>query len=133
MSKWGLAGGKVSTKVPIRKVLIVDGNEDMASCLAHMVDQFNVACETASNGEEAIKLLGSEQFQLVIADTNMPGMSGLSLLKHIKQSYPELPVAITSTRDSELTRGIVVKSKADFYLPKPCSTSEIGDLLAKIE
>jgi DNA-binding response OmpR family regulator len=125
--------GKVSTRVPVEKVLIVDSNENMAKCLAYMVEQFSVGCETASNGEDALKLLGSEQFKLVIADTKMPDMSGFGLLKHIKQRYPGLPVAITSTRNSELTQGVVVKSRADFYLPKPFSTADVGELLAKIE
>lgn len=123
----------MSAKVPVRRVLIVDGNEDLAKCLAYMVEQFNVTTETVSNGEDALELLGSEQFQLVIADTKMPGMSGFNLLERIKQSYPEMPVAITSSRNSELTQGFVARSRADFYLPKPFSTADVGNLLAKID
>ena len=123
----------MSWKVKVGRVLIVDDNQDMARCLADMVEEFNVLCDTVSDGESAIELLGAEKYQLVIADTQMPGMSGFSLLKHIKENYPDLQVAIISTRDSEMTKGLVALSRADYYLPKPFTTSDIGELLSQVK
>jgi two-component system nitrogen regulation response regulator GlnG len=122
----------MSRKARVEKVLVVDDNRDMARCLADMIGEFEVSCDTASDGEEAVKLLGTENYQLIIADTQLPGMSGFSLLKHVKENYPELPVAVMSTRNSEVTKGMVVQSRADFYLPKPFTTSDIGDLLSRL-
>jgi len=122
----------MTRKVKVERVLIVDDNPDMARCLADMVEEFDVLCDTVSDGEKAVDLLGSEVYQLVIADTQLPRMSGFGLLKHIKENYPDLPVAIISTRNSEMTKGLVAQSRADFYLPKPFTTSDIGDLLSQV-
>ncbi|MCK4656136.1 MAG: response regulator [candidate division Zixibacteria bacterium] len=123
----------MSWKVKVGRVLIVDDNQDMARCLADMVEEFDVQCDTVSDGEKAVELLGAEKYRLVIADTQMPGMSGFSLLKHIKENYPDLPVALISTSNSEKTKGLVVQSRADYYLPKPFTTSEIGELLSQVK
>jgi DNA-binding response OmpR family regulator len=122
----------MSSKKKVGKVLIVDSNVDMASCLADMVDEFSVGCEIVTDGEQAIKRLANEKFMLVIADTHLAKVSGFNLAKHIKEHHPETAVALISSRNSELTHGIIVKDKPDFYLPKPCTTSDIGDLLSRV-
>jgi len=123
----------MTNKTKVGKVLIVDGNVDMANCLADMIDEFSVRCEIVTDGEQAIKRLASEQFILVIADTHLAKVTGFNLAKHIKEHHPEVPVALISTRNSELTHGLIVKDKPDFYLPKPCTTSDIGDLLSRVK
>ncbi len=123
----------MSWKVKVGRVLIVDDNQDMAKCLADMVEEFDVQCDTVSDGEKAVEQLGVENYQLVIADTQMPGMSGFSLLKYIKENYPDLQVALISTRNSEVTKGLVVLSRVDYYLPKPFTTSDIGELLSQVK
>lgn len=120
------------TKKKAKTALIVDDNENMAKCLADMVDVFGIECQTASDGNEAIELLKKNEFSLIIADSNMPKVSGFTLLKYIKKNYPKIPVAIISTRDSEVTQGMVVRDKPDFYLPKPFTTADIEKLLKKI-
>ncbi len=122
----------MSSKTKLDKVLIVDSNQDMANCLADMVDEFSVRCEIVTDGEEAIKRLASGKYILVIAATHLPNISGFSLFKHIKEHHPEVPVALVSSRNSELTHEIIVKDKPDFFLPKPCTTSDIGELLSKV-
>lgn len=122
----------MSPKINTGKVLIVDSNQNMASAIADIVDEFSVRCEIVTNGEEAIKRLSEEKYILVIADTHLPEMSGFSLFKHIKANYPRVPVALISSRNSELTHGLIVKDQPDFYLPKPCSTSDIGEILSQV-
>jgi CheY-like chemotaxis protein len=121
------------TKKRIKKVLIVDDNEDMARCLADMVDFFGIPSQTACDGNEAIELLKKSDFSLIIADSIMPKVSGFTLLKYVKKYYPKIPVAIISTRDSEVTQGMVVRDKPDFYLPKPFTTANIETLLRQIK
>jgi CheY-like chemotaxis protein len=122
----------VSTKIRLGKVLIVDDNLNMAACLADMVEEFGVQSEIVENGEEAISRLDKGRYALIIADTQMPTVSGFTLLRHAKENHPDIPVAMMSTRNSEITQEIVVKDHADFYLPKPFSTSDIGHLLSKV-
>ena len=67
---------------------------------------------------------------MVITDTHGPKLSGLELLKAMKKSHPKIPVAVISTDNSDSTRGIVTKDRADFYLAKPIKMSDIKDVLS---
>lgn len=111
------------------RILIVDDNEDIGSLIADMIDWFEVECDTVSSGEEAMGRLKARDYSLVIADTQMPKVSGFDLLKHIKKNYPETQVAMISARNSDMTQGIVVKSAADFYIPKPIKLADVRKLL----
>ena len=122
----------MSIKTKIKKILVVDDNAKMAKCLADMVDYFGLPCHTACNGEEAIEMIKKDDYALVIADTNMPKVSGFSLLRYIKENYPKIPVAMISTKNSEATQGMVMRDMPDFYLPKPFKTSDIEELLSAI-
>jgi DNA-binding response OmpR family regulator len=122
---------KIKTKT--RRVLIVDDNEPMAKCLAEMVDIYGVPCDTAKDGEEAIECLKKDAYALIIADSSMPRISGFTLLKYVRKYYPHLKVAIISTRNSEVTQGMVVRDMPDYYLPKPFKTKDIEELLANID
>jgi len=111
------------------RILIVDDNRDIGACIADMLGWFEVECEMVSGGEEAIDLLGKNEYCLVIADTQMPRVSGFDLLKHIKKNYPETQVAMISSRNSDMTQGLIVKSDADFYIPKPITLSDVKKLI----
>ena len=113
------------------KILIVEDNGRAADSLRQMIDLFELESEIASDGGEAMKLLKENEYFLVIADTHMPGVSGLELLKHIKKNYPRTPIAVMSTGDSTSTRGMVVTNRADFYLPKPLKVSDLQDVLSR--
>jgi DNA-binding response OmpR family regulator len=113
------------------KILIVEDNGRTAESLRQMINLFELESEIAPDGDEAMKLLKENKYFLVIADTHMPKVSGFKLLKYIKQNYPQTPVAIISTGDSTSTRGIVVTSRADFYLPKPLKVSDLQEVLSR--
>jgi CheY-like chemotaxis protein len=122
---------KIKTK--LKKILIVDDNQFMARCLAEMADIFGIVSEIASDGDEAIEMLKRGSYSLVIADTNMPKISGFTLMKHIRDNYPHIKVAIMSTMNSETTQGMVVRDMPDFYLPKPFKTADIEKLLLNMK
>jgi DNA-binding response OmpR family regulator len=121
--------GNASVNRSNNKVLIVEDNIQTAHSLAEMIEYLDVECEIAADGCEATKLLEENQYFLVIADTHVPKVSGCELLKHIKSKYPSMPVAVISTSDTTSTRGMVVKNRADFYLPKPIKMSDVKELV----
>jgi DNA-binding response OmpR family regulator len=122
----------MTVRTKVKKVLVVDGNEQMAKCLRDMVTFFSISCDAAANGKEAMECLKDHPYSLVIADTHMPDVSGFELLKHIRKNHPGLPVALISTRNSQMTQGMVVRDGPDFYLPKPFKSSDIQDLLEQL-
>lgn len=115
-----------------RQVLIVDDNQQMAACLEEMVTTLGRHCQSVFDGKSAIRELSKCNYELVIADTQMPDMTGFDLLKHVRKRHPKVRVALISTTDSLRTQRIVLRDQPDFYLPKPFTSGDVAGLLAQV-
>ena len=108
------------------EVLIVDDEEDMQWLFKQRfrreIKKGLLELHFAFSGEDALAYLmdaGQADIVLVLSDINMPGMSGLELLKRIKQQFPDIQVhMITAYGDDENYR-IAIDNGADGYLTKP--------------
>src|SRR3712207_1113620 len=74
-----------------RRILIVDDEESVRGLFANFLGE-RYLCSTAADVEEALAYLASEPFALVISDVNMPGLSGVELLRKIIASFPDTAV-----------------------------------------
>lgn len=118
------------TKDPLR-ILYVD-DEDIN--LRLMRDVFSLVLQhpepvvTATSGEEALKILGSGAFDVVISDQRMPGMCGTVLLSRVKNLAPRAArVLLTGyPTDSEVTAALDA-GVADAVVPKPWKARELQD------
>ena len=78
-----------------------------------------MACKTVSSAKEALNLLQREPMDAVIADLNMPGVSGMELLTEIQLRYPHL-VFLMATGMDDVRLGVqAIRQGADDYLIKP--------------
>lgn len=101
------------------RVLLVDDEKDFADILAKRLDvrDFNVAC--VYTGEEALKLIQSEEYDLVLLDVMMPGRSGLDILKEIKAYDPMIPIIMLTGHARVNTAIEGIELGAYDYLIKP--------------
>ena len=84
------------------KILVVDDEADVAELLARFLTAQGHTCKCASNGETAVKLLEEEDFDLILADIMMPGMSGIDLLMITRTLFPAAAVVmVTGIHDRE--------------------------------
>ena len=74
------------------KVLVVDDEPGMRGLLTRVMEKEGYTAAACADGEEAIEALAREDWDLVIADIDMPGMDGIELLKHIRKDKPNVPV-----------------------------------------
>jgi response regulator RpfG family c-di-GMP phosphodiesterase len=103
----------------ILRVLIVDDEASVRKVMAAVLAQLGIPCETAENGEEALRILETHPMDAVISDLQMPGMSGIELLAKVKQIYPHL-VFLVVTGVDDIRVGIqAMRQGADDYLVKP--------------
>lgn len=103
---------------PIR-VLAVDDEISAARLLSIILSPPAFHCATAQSGEEALKALRSEQFDAVISDLHMPGISGMELLTQVRTLYPHI-VFLVSTGVDDVDVGVqAMRCGADDYLVKP--------------
>lgn len=90
------------------------------------------AVTTANNGRDALSMVESTPFDLVILDENMPGLTGLETLGRIKQLRPEVPVIMITKSEEENIMDQAVGNKISDYLIKPVNPNQILIAIKKI-
>ena len=80
---------------------------------------------TVNSGRDALDMVESEHFDLIILDENMPGLTGLETLSRIKQSAPLVPVIMITKSEEENIMNQAIGSKISDYLIKPVNPSQI--------
>jgi len=115
------------------KVLVVDDEEEIRDLLLKALTQMGgFRVELAGSGEEALRKIDKDQFDLILTDLAMPKMNGLQLIEEVAQSKPEvLTVLMTGhgTIDSALE---ALKRGASDYLLKPLYLEELVIRLQKV-
>jgi len=81
---------------------------------------------TAISGEEALKILGSKEVQIIITDQRMPEMTGVQFLEKVLQKYPDpMRILLTGYADMGAVVDAVNKGKIFHYLAKPWNEEEL--------
>ena len=110
------------------KFLIVEDSPTMRQLIAFSLKRIrNSRVVEATDGIDALKKLSGEDFNLIIADINMPLMDGLKLLSLLRREpkYKQIPVVIVTTEGAELDREKGLKLGANAYLSKPIQTNQL--------
>lgn len=87
---------------------------------------------TVNNGADALTLAAGQQFDIIILDENMPGLSGLETLTRIKDADPDVPVIMITKSEEENIMDQAVGSKIADYLIKPVNPRQIFSSLKKL-
>ncbi len=102
-----------------RKILTVDDEPMNNMILSHIIkDEPMYEMKSAVSGEEALELLKNEKFDLIMLDVNMPGMSGLETLQHIKERY-DIPVVLMTVDKKLSTSSQFTELGCDDFITKP--------------
>lgn len=107
------------------KILWVDDEIDLLKPHIYFLEQKGYEVATANNGMDALEICRDEQFDIVILDENMPGMSGLEILSVIKEEKPHLPVIMITKSEEEDLMNQAIGSKITDYLIKPVNPNQI--------
>jgi len=119
-----------SDRGSVIRVLAVDDEQASCKLLAIMLGPPAFYCAMAGNGEEALVTLQREQFDAVISDLHMPGMSGMELLTQVRRCYPHVAFLVTTGVDDVDVGVQAMRCGADDYLVKPLLESAV---LASLE
>ena len=115
-----------------KKVLIVDDFGETGKILGEMFDHLHVETESVTNSEEALAKIDDNIYELVIADSRLRKVSGVSLLKRIREKNPETKVAVMSTFDTPKTQRLIISDNIDYYLPKPVKLKHLQQMLSDL-
>jgi len=107
------------------RVLVVDDEPAACNLLSAILGPPAFHCTTASNGEEALVALQRGQFDAVISDLHMPGISGMELLAEVRRCYPHLAFLVTTGVDDVDVGVKAMRCGADDYLVKPLNENAV--------
>jgi DNA-binding response OmpR family regulator len=116
----------------MKKVLIVDDEEDVRMFLRDFLSDREFIVETAANGEEGLQKFITELPDVTLLDIMMPGMDGLECLEHIKKKSPKSTVIMITALKDESRMVKAKKLGAHDYIVKPFSLSYLETELGKI-
>jgi CheY-like chemotaxis protein len=118
-----------------KKILVIDDEELIVKSLRKLLEKNNFTVFVAKNGQDALAMVETESFDLIVADIRMPGMNGVETVQAIyddlkKTSTQQIPALfITGYADDEIKKQ--AKSlKPVAYIYKPF---EISDLVSRIK
>jgi CheY-like chemotaxis protein len=107
------------------RVLVVDDDPVIGQSFDRVLSGKGYAVITASNGEEALRKLKDENYDVVFADIKMPGMNGLEVAERIKASQPWLPVVIVTGYGTEANESRAEAAGVSAFLRKPLTPDMI--------
>jgi CheY-like chemotaxis protein len=117
-----------------RRILIADDEPAIRDILVECVNGFDhgqaYAVSTASDGPDALEAVKRDRPELVLLDHNMPGMTGLEVLKKILQFDPGIRVVMITGTMNDGDAAEALKSGAFSYVPKPFDLQYIDALIA---
>ncbi len=106
------------------RILVVDDDAAIRDTLYELFEEGHF-CHLAETAEMALQFLDTENYDVVLTDISMPGMSGLELLGHVRQRQPMTPVIIISgITDQEYAQGMIAMGAFDYFL-KPFRLEKI--------
>jgi len=102
-----------------RRILVVDDDPDLRSVLQERLSYCGYTVETAENGHDALTNLDQADFDGVLLDYMMPGITGMAVLQHIRQHCPLLPVVMRTGETSTQVTAQAYEAGAQACLLKP--------------
>jgi two-component system, chemotaxis family, chemotaxis protein CheY len=115
-----------------KNILIVEDSATTRALIRAVIEDmgdFNIV--EAGSGFEALKLLPTQEFNLVVTDVNMPDINGLELIHFIKSNprYSHIPLIIVSTERSEEDKKRGIALGAMSYITKPFKAQELQEVV----
>ena len=107
-----------------QNILIVDDDAHICEVISFALGQAGFAHKTASNGVEALAMLASKHYDLMVLDVGMPELDGLDVCREVRKTS-DLPILFLSARDDEIDRILGLELGGDDYVTKPFSPREL--------
>lgn len=115
------------------KILVVDDEPTICNMVLRFLSMNNYEGDSANNGKDALKLLESKKYHIVLTDIKMPEMDGIALMRAAKSNQPELVFVIMSGYGTLESAIDTMKMGALNFIKKPISIVELVTTIKKAE
>jgi putative two-component system response regulator len=107
------------------RILIVDDEESIRNMLLRLLKMIGYSCASASDAMEARAILSNQDFELILCDMNMPGESGMDLIKFISSAYPDTAIIMVTGQDNPELADSAMDIGAYGYVIKPFKQNQL--------
>jgi DNA-binding NtrC family response regulator len=111
------------------RLLMVDDEERFLATLKKRLEMRGLEVTAATNGADALEAAAATSFDIALLDLKMPGMDGEEVLARLKERDPHVEVVILTGHGSLESAVRTTKLGSHAYLPKPCETDELLEVL----
>ncbi len=101
------------------RILVVDDELNICRSCTKVLTKLDYEVDYALNGYDALKMMDTEPFDIIITDLKMSSLGGMEVLRRVKDAYPDTPVIVMTGYASVSSAVEVMKIGALDYLPKP--------------
>ena len=105
-------------------ILIIDDDQELGEMLSEFLAPDHLKLTARHSGEDGLQTLANNNFDLLILDFMLPGMSGLDVLKELRQKS-DIPVIMLTARGEDIDRILGLEFGADDYIAKPFNPREL--------
>jgi two-component system response regulator CpxR len=116
--------------MPENRLLIIDDDVRLAEMLVEYLAPEGIELTAVASGVQGLRQAQRENYDLIILDVMLPGLSGFDVLKQLREGGSKTPVLMLTARGDDVDRIVGLDLGADDYLPKPFNPRE---LLARVK
>jgi CheY-like chemotaxis protein len=113
--------GNAGRMIKHLKILVVDDDPGVLDLLWAYLDSRGYTVNTCRSGREALTILETESFDLVISDIEMAEMNGFELLRQTRMKYPKIGIVLMTGYTESYPLSEALRAGADGYISKPFS------------
>ena len=114
------------------KVLLVEDENLIGWSIATALRREGYAVILVESGEEAIKIISSTKFDIVITDLKLPQINGFEVATVVKSQCSSIPVIMISAQSEQTAQGVKVHQAVDRYIEKPFDLNEIIEITHRL-
>ncbi len=114
-----------------KKILVVDDEETVCRSIRKALMRDDYEIDMSLSGEEALKMEGAKDYDVIVVDLMMPGLDGMDLLKSLKAANPEVQVVMITGYPTMKNTLQALQMGAFDFLPKPFLPYDLRNLVAR--
>ncbi|OKL36880.1 response regulator transcription factor [Domibacillus mangrovi] len=117
----------------MKRILVVDDEETLRMLICDTLEDLGYEIDGAEDGEEALKKVSQQSYDLMILDYMMPNLTGIEVIEHLPNEMKQtLSILMLTARAQEADRQVILEKGADYFMSKPFSPVDLIKFVEEI-
>jgi DNA-binding response OmpR family regulator len=116
----------------VKRILLAEDEEVLRMLVVDTLEENDYQVDEASDGIEAVQLFDENNYDLLVLDYMMPGLTGLEVIHHVRQKNKEVKILMLSAKSQQFEQEKVIEAGANYFMAKPFSPMELKNMVEDI-